>query len=172
MTVASPAFAGAGSSACGALGPGPATPPAATARLERLFRPALLAISLLGLLAGFGARIAGLGAWSEAIWAAATAPVLLALVFEIVGSLRRGDVGLDIVAALSMSAALLFGESLAAAVVALMYAGGQFLESFAERRASREMTALLSRVPRTALRYGDGISRRFRSRKSGRATGS
>ena len=55
-----------------------------------------------------------------------------------------------------MSAALLFGESLAAAVVALMYAGGQFLESFAERRASREMTALLSRVPRTALRYGDG----------------
>ena len=30
------------------------------------------------------------------------------------------------------------------------------IESFAERRASREMTALLARVPRTANRYRDG----------------
>jgi heavy metal translocating P-type ATPase len=55
-----------------------------------------------------------------------------------------------------MSAALAVGEVLAAAIVALMYAGGQYLESFAERRARRDMTALLSRVPRTALRYRDG----------------
>ena len=83
-------------------------------------------------------------------------PVLLALLVEIVTSLRRGDVGLDIVAALSMTAALAFGETLAAAIVALMYAGGQYLESFAERAARREMTALLSRVPRTAVRHRDG----------------
>ena len=37
-----------------------------------------------------------------------------------------------------------------------MYAGGQYLESFAERHARREMTALLSRVPRTAVRHRDG----------------
>jgi heavy metal translocating P-type ATPase len=55
-----------------------------------------------------------------------------------------------------MSAALLFGEALAAAIVALMYAGGQLLEAFAERRARREMTALLSRVPRTAIRHREG----------------
>ena len=60
------------------------------------------------------------------------------------------------VAALSMSAALVFGEELAAVVVALMYAGGQYLESFAEGRARREMTALLARAPRTAVRYRDG----------------
>ena len=94
--------------------------------------------------------------WSGSIWAAATVPVLGALLIEIVASLRRGDVGLDIVAALSMTGALLFGEHLAAVVVALMYAGGQYLESFAERRANREMTALLARVPRTAVRYRDG----------------
>ena len=82
--------------------------------------------------------------------------MLLVLLIEIVTSLRRGDVGLDVVAALSMGGALAFGEHLAAVVVALMYAGGQYLESFAERRASREMTALLSRVPRTALRHRDG----------------
>ena len=78
------------------------------------------------------------------------------MLIEIVASLRRGDVGLDIVAALSMTGALVFGEHLAAVVVALMYAGGQYLESFAERRANREMTALLARVPRTALRHRDG----------------
>ena len=83
-------------------------------------------------------------------------PVLVVLLIEIVVSLRRGDVGLDIVAALSMLAALLFAEYLAAAVVAVMYSGGQYLESFAERRASREMTALLARVPRSALRQRNG----------------
>ena len=61
-------------------------------------------------------------------------PGALGLVVEIIGSLRRGEVGLDIVAALSMTGALLLDEDLAAVVVALMYAGGQYLESFAERR--------------------------------------
>ncbi len=55
-----------------------------------------------------------------------------------------------------MLATLAVGEYLAAVIVALMYAGGQYLESFAERRASREMTALLSRVPRTTLRHQNG----------------
>ena len=78
---------------------------------------------------------------------------LAALVVEILRSIGRGEVGLDIVAALSITAALVFGETLAAAVVAVMYSGGTFLESFAEGRARREMHDLLSRVPRTAARH-------------------
>ena len=54
------------------------------------------------------------------------------------------------------TAALLVGETLAACIVALMYAGGQYLEGFAEKRARRDMTALLARVPRSALRHRDG----------------
>jgi heavy metal translocating P-type ATPase len=54
-----------------------------------------------------------------------------------------------------MTAALDFGETLAGNVVALMYAGGQLLESFAEGRARREMTALLGRVAFSAMRYRD-----------------
>jgi len=118
-------------------------------------RPLLAVLVAAGLVAGFAVKLAGLGAWSGAIWAAVTVPVLLALVTEIASSLWRGDVGLDIVAALSMTAALAVGEELAAAIVALMYAGGQYLEAFAERQARREMTALLSRVPRTAVRHRD-----------------
>jgi heavy metal translocating P-type ATPase len=126
------------------------------ARTLKVVRPFLAGLAAAGLAVGFAVRLVGLGAWSDTIWAAVTLPVLAALLTEIVTSLRRGDLGLDIVAALSMTAALLVGQNLAAAIVALMYAGGQLLESFAERAARREMTALLSRVPRVALRHRDG----------------
>jgi heavy metal translocating P-type ATPase len=120
-------------------------------------RPALALLAAAGLALGFVLHLVGLGGWATFVWTAVTAPVLAALIAEIVTSLARGDVGLDIVAGLSMSAALAFGETLAAAIVALMYAGGQLLEAFAERRARREMTALLARVPRTAVRHCDDV---------------
>lgn len=119
-------------------------------------KTALLVIALLGLMSGTGLWLAGLPEPAALAWSAGVVPVLAALIIEIVRSLAQGRVGLDIVAALSMSAALFFGESLAAAVVALMYSGGTFLESFAEGRAQREMRDLLSRVARTATLYRDG----------------
>ncbi|MEY2955426.1 MAG: hypothetical protein RL123_154 [Pseudomonadota bacterium] len=117
---------------------------------------ALLCIALAGLGGGFVLQLGGNPALGQVAWAAGVVPVLAGLVAEILRSLRRGEVGLDIVAALSMSAALVFGETLAAAVVALMYSGGTFLESFAEGRARSEMRDLLARVPRSATRHRDG----------------
>lgn len=113
----------------------------------------LVFVALLGLAMGGWFWWRGDADRSHLAWALGTIPILLALFVQIVGSLRRGDVGLDVVAALAMSAALVFGETLAGNVVALMYAGGQLLESFAEGRARREMTALLGRVAFTAIRY-------------------
>ena len=113
----------------------------------------LLSMSTFGVAVGFAVKWLGQTEWQEWVWAGFTVPVLLALLYEIGSSLRRGDVGLDIVAALSMVAALAIGESLAAVIVALMYSGGQYLEAFADRHARREMTAILSRVPRSAMRY-------------------
>ena len=124
--------------------------------LNDRLKTALLAISLLGLLFGGGLWIAGLPGSAHLAWSAGVVPVFAALITEIIRSLAQGRVGLDIVAALSMSAALVFGEALASAVVALMYSGGRFLESFAEGRAQREMHGLLSRVLKTASRYNDG----------------
>lgn len=125
---------------------------AQTDRLKTL----LLVIALAGLVTGLGLHFSGRPDLAQTIWFAGVVPVLAALVIEIIRSLARGEVGLDIVAALSMSAALTFGETLAAAVVAVMYSGGTFLESFAEGRARREMRDLLSRVPRTATRHRNG----------------
>ena len=125
------------------------------ARTDR-FKTLLLGIALAGLVGGLGLHFGGQPDLAQALWFAGVVPVLAALVVEILRSLARGEVGLDIVAALSMSAALTFGETLAAAVVAVMYSGGTFLESFAEGRARREMRDLLSRVPRTATRHRNG----------------
>ncbi|MDZ4066653.1 MAG: heavy metal translocating P-type ATPase, partial [Tabrizicola sp.] len=123
-----------------------------TDRLKTL----LLVIALAGLVTGLGLHFSGRTDLAQTAWFAGVVPVLAALVVEIIRSLTRGEVGLDIVAALSMSAALTFDETLAAAVVAVMYSGGTFLESFAEGRARREMRDLLSRVPRTATRHRNG----------------
>ena len=120
------------------------------------FLPVLVSIPAVGLIAGFVAKLTGYAALSGPIWAAAALPVLAALLVEIWQSLRAGRVGLDIVAGLSMTAALVVGEYLAAAIVALMYAGGQYLEHFAEGRARRDMSLLLARVPRVAMRHMNG----------------
>lgn len=116
----------------------------------------LLALALGGLGLGLGLHVSGRPDLAQIVWFACVVPVLAALVVEILRSLARGEVGLDIVAALSMTAALTFGEVLAAAVVAVMYSGGTFLESFAKGRARREMRDLLARVPRTATRHHNG----------------
>lgn len=101
------------------------------ADLLKRFRPILvitslcgISVALLGLLAGFD------GVYDGAL-TVATLVVILALAAQIVISLRQREFGLDTIALLSMSSAL-FRKDLAAAVVALMYSGGQYLESIAE----------------------------------------
>lgn len=119
---------------------------------------ALAAVPATALLVGLATMAMGRADVSAWIFAAGIIPVLIALLFSIVRSLARGEFGLDIIAALSMSAALLANEALAGVVVALMYAGGQLLEDYAQGRAQREMTALLGRVARTAQVYrGSGL---------------
>jgi heavy metal translocating P-type ATPase len=127
-----------------------------TMRSDFIVRSVLVALPAFGLASGLALPMLWQPAWQGWAWAAFTVPVLLTLLYDIVSSLRRGEIGLDIVAALSMSAALAVGENLAAVVVALMYSGGQYLEAFADRRARREMTAILARVPRTAVRHRNG----------------
>ncbi len=107
-----------------------------TTRTDRL-KTAILLLAATGLIAGLAFYFAGRTDIANLIWIAGVVPALAALVVEILRSIGRGEVGLDIVAALSMSAALVFGETLAAAVVAVMYSGGTFLEGFAEGRARR-----------------------------------
>ena len=80
---------------------------------------------------------------------------LLMAAWEAVGMVRqllRGHAGLDILAVIAITAAVLVGEPWAALVVVLMVTGGQALEDYAENRSKRELTALLERAPSRATR--------------------
>ncbi len=119
----------------------------------------LALVPLIGLCAGLAAEFVG---WPEdAAWAYTipTLAILAAVGIQVVTSLKRGDLGLDFVALLSMSGALALSQPLTGVVIALMYASGQSLEAYASARAGHAMTALLARQPRTALREDDGTVR-------------
>jgi heavy metal translocating P-type ATPase len=112
----------------------------------------LIAVTALTAVAiGLALAAAGRHAPADWLWAAATAMLLVPLSWSVLRSLLRGDVGVDAIALVSMAGALALGEYLAGAVVALMLAGGNALEESANRRARRELTALVERAPRSAL---------------------
>ncbi len=106
--------------------------------------------------AGAIAALAGATALADAIWAAAVAALLLVLVGQVAAKLAVGRVGVDAIALLAMGGALMLGEYLAGAVIALMLSGGDALEAAAARRARRDLGALLRRAPKTAYRRHGG----------------
>ncbi|MBN9552598.1 MAG: heavy metal translocating P-type ATPase [Alphaproteobacteria bacterium] len=120
---------------------------------ETLLRRALLSVAVLGLAHGLGAWRNGIGIVSpDTIWTAATLPVVAALAISILRDFWIGRIGVDAIALVSMSAALLLGQPLAAVVVAIMYAGGTVLEDMARGRAERNLRALTDRAPHVAHR--------------------
>jgi heavy metal translocating P-type ATPase len=118
----------------------------------------IAAAALVGVAAGLVLALADHHVAADWSWAATTALLLGPLTLSVVRSLLRRDVGVDAIALVSMAGALALGEYLAGAVVALMLAGGNALEEAANRRARRELTALVERAPRSALvRRGDDV---------------
>lgn len=115
----------------------------------------VFAATVLGLAGGGAAWLAGWPHLAAYFWQATTAIALLPLLVSTVLSLRRGEIGVDHVALLAMAGALILGEYLAGAVIALMMSGGEMLELFAGARARRELKALVERAPRVVHRYAD-----------------
>jgi heavy metal translocating P-type ATPase len=79
-------------------------------------------------------------------------PLVLALAFKAI----HGQFGSDLLAGISIVAAVWLGEYLAGALVVLMLSGGEALEALAITRASDVLRALASRVPSAAHRRTDG----------------
>ncbi|WP_347404266.1 heavy metal translocating P-type ATPase [Micromonospora sp. WMMD1120] len=110
----------------------------------------------VAVLAGAALRIGGQRTAAEAIWAAVTVAALLPAAWSMLRSLWRRHFGVDVIAVLALAGALAVGEYLAGAVIAVMLATGRSLEAYAQRRATRDLRALLARAPRTARRRGAG----------------
>jgi heavy metal translocating P-type ATPase len=124
---------------------------------ERFFRRALIAVALAGLVCGAAAWSTGrtdLAAWC---WIGGTVPVVAGLLVSIIRDLRAGRMGVDSIALVSMSGALVLGEAFAAIVIAIMYAGGNLLEDIAVARAQRDLRSLIDRAPRIAHRVAGSV---------------
>jgi heavy metal translocating P-type ATPase len=114
-----------------------------------------------GLLATGGlCRVLGLAAVADALWIAATVFALVPALWWVAGALRRGRLGVDAIAVLALVGALVVGEYLAGALIAVMLATGRSLEAYAGRRARHDLHALLERTPREAQRYEGGTLQR------------
>lgn len=118
----------------------------------------LFVLAVAGLAGGgiaYGLGLPELPSW---LWGIGTAIVLLATLVDVVASLLRKHVGVDIIAALAMAGSLVLQQFLAGAIIALMLTGGGALERLAVGRARRELSALLKRAPRVAHRKeGDAL---------------
>lgn len=118
--------------------------------VRALVRYPIIAATLVVLAAV--AIIASSGGEQQARWIA-SAYVGMFIAWTLVRMVRdvlRGHVGLDVLAVVAMVATLAVGEYLASLIIVLMLSGGEALEDFAARRATRDLTALLDRSPRTA----------------------
>ena len=69
--------------------------------------------ALLGVVAGGVLHVLGIDRPAHLVWAATTALLLVPLTVSVARSLRRGDVGVDAIALVSMAGALVLGEYLA-----------------------------------------------------------
>jgi heavy metal translocating P-type ATPase len=111
-----------------------------------------LAALTLAVLLGGAFWFAGQRRIANGYWAATTLLTLVVTIRWFVQSLRQRRIGVDVIATLALVSSLVAGEYLAGAVVALMLGTGHTLETYAQRRATRDLRTLLARAPRSARR--------------------
>ncbi len=124
---------------------GPSNP----AKVNRVF----LVLTAGAITVGLIAQAAGRADAASAVWATPAVLTLIPLVWWLIQSFRKHAFGVDIIALLAISGALILHQFLAGAVIALMLLGGRALEDYAQSRAKRELSALVRRAPRSAHRY-------------------
>ncbi|MFK0156114.1 heavy metal translocating P-type ATPase [Streptomyces sp. NPDC090493] len=120
-------------------------------RLPRT-EPALLAVTAAALTGGTVAWLLGADGVADLCWALGSAAAVVPAVAWVLEALRRGHAGVDLIAVVALGGTLAVREYLAGALIALMLATGRTLEAAAQRRASRDLRALLEHAPRTARR--------------------
>jgi heavy metal translocating P-type ATPase len=128
------------------------------AHLRRRAQSALLVFTVAALATGVGAWIGGMRDLADLAWAAGTLVATAPALWWVIATLRRGQLGADIIAVLSLIGTLAVHEYLAGSLIAVMLATGHALDAAAQRRATRDLRALLQHAPRFAhRRTGDAV---------------
>ncbi|KAF0351531.1 cadmium-translocating P-type ATPase [Pediococcus pentosaceus] len=109
----------------------------------------IIAIALLAVILQF---VLG-QAWLAQILVSLVGAVMAMTMFiEMIGTLRSGKYGVDLLAILAVVSSLLFSEYWAAMVILVMLTGGDALEDYASKKANTELKALLDNSPQVAHR--------------------
>jgi len=85
------------------------------------------------------------------------------IVWRTVRGMLRGRFAADVVASLAIVTAVVLGEPIAGLVIVLMQTGGEHLEKYAARRASRALEELEDARPQLAHRLADGAIEEIRA---------
>jgi len=129
-----------------------------SSRERRRLEPALLGVTLGAFVAGGAAWLLGHVAVADVCWSVGTAVAVVPSLAWVVAALRRGRAGVDLLATLSLVGTLAVHEYVAGSLIAVMVATGRALEAAAERRASRDLRAVLEHAPGSARRrVGDAV---------------
>lgn len=115
-----------------------------------------LATTTALLAAGSLASLLGAHTAAAAVWAAAACLALVPALWSVIDGLRHRRFGSDVIAVLALGGTMAVGEYAAGAIIAVMFTGGQALEARAQRRARRDLSALVSRAPTVAHRRAGG----------------
>ncbi|MDB4907423.1 MAG: hypothetical protein JWO05_2207 [Gemmatimonadetes bacterium] len=121
-----------------------------------LRRYSSIALTIVALLVGGVALALQHLAIAQLSWYAGVAIAGAPLVWRTVKGALEGHFATDVVATLSILAALALAQPLVALVVVLMQAGGEALEAYAEGRARAAVAALEAAAPRVAHRVRNG----------------
>lgn len=116
-------------------------------KIRRLLEPALPAATALAVVSGGIAWAAGNQDAADACWAAGTVLAVVPALAWVVAALSEGRAGVDLIAVMALVGTLVVGEYLAGALIPSMPATGRTLDAAAERRASRDLRALLEHAP-------------------------
>ena len=112
-----------------------------------IFTPVFITLGLvIGIILSFSNN-ATLG---KQIWMITLILGALPLAYEVGKSIIKGKFGVDLIAIVAIFASLWANQYLAGVVILLMLSGGEALEAYAQVRAKKELTQLLSKAPAIA----------------------
>lgn len=111
-----------------------------------------LLVGVVALLAKFVFHQPSIAYWLIVIVGGITT---ISMLIGMIETLKSGKYGIDILAITAIVATLLVGEYWASLMVLIMLTGGDSLEDYASRQASRELRALLDNSPQHAHRLQD-----------------
>jgi heavy metal translocating P-type ATPase len=123
------------------------------ARLRTL---APLGLAVVALCAGGVLHWLGVGRVGDVVWVIVACSGIVRSLVSMYASIRRGRLGVDVIALLALGGAVAVREYLASAIISVMLATGWALEAWAAGQARRELAALMERAPKSARRYRGG----------------